>query len=209
MRLAVILPSRGLVFSKTIEEVLREVRALGCEWEIFFAHSRPIPQCFNEPITTAMAGDWTHYWLVEEDMVFPVGVLAELVAAGRPVVACDYPMTNGKMCVLRDGSGVVRITGTGCLLAERDALASVLPFRTDIQYWIRGDVWTRHDPEPDAPADLTLYGMHDIHMGMTLYDRGTPIHVIDTPCSQRVVSRFGAEKQNHLGWHDITELEAP
>ena len=205
LKLAVILPSRGLIFSATVEEILREVLSVGCEWRIFFAHSRPIPECFNEPLEQAMAGDFTHFWLVEEDMVYPAGVLLELIEADRHAVACDYPVTaSGTMCVARDRAGIVRHTGTGCLLLDRETLQIVLPFTTGVRYMIRGDVWTRFDVE----QDLTDYGMHDVHLGMTLYDRGTPIHVIDTLCGQRVVTRRAAEKRNTNGWHDITELGA-
>ena len=203
MKLAVILPSRGLIFSATVEEILREVLSVGCEWEIFFAHSRPIPQCFNEPLEQAMAGDFTHFWLVEEDMVYPPGILGELIATGEPAVAADYPVTaSGTMCVSRDRAGVVRCTGTGCLLLDRATLLAVFPLTTRAHYMIRGDTWTRFDAEPDASD----YGLHEVHLGMTLYERGTPIRVVPTVCDQRVVTRHAASKRNTNGWHDITTL---
>ena len=203
LKLAVILPSRGLIFSATVEEILREVLAVGCEWRIFFAHSRPIPQCFNEPLEQALAGDFTHFWFVEEDMVYPVGILGELIATGLPAVAADYPMnTTGTMCVYRDRAGVVRCSGTGCLLLDRATLLVVFPFTTRVRYMIRGDTWTPFEAEPESED----YGLHDIHLSMTLYDRGTPIQIVPTLCDQRVVTRHAASKCNTNGWHDITTL---
>ena len=206
MRLAVILPSRGLVFSRTVEEVIREVRGIGCEWALFMAHSRPIPECFNEPIAEGMEWGATHFWLVEEDMAFPPGILTELIASGAPIASADYPVKPEIMCVNRDQDGVVRHAGTGCLLAERDALAAVLPFRTDYWYVIteRGRVWTRQRVSESAKG--VAYGMHDIEFGMALYRRGKPIHIIDTTAGQRRVIREAVPERNDQGWHDIDEM---
>ena len=210
MRLAVVLPSRGLVFSETMAEVIREVRGAGCEWELFMAHSRPIPECFNEPVNEAIRWGATHVWMVEEDMALPAGILLELIDAiwEHPVVSADYPVAGGRiMCVNRDKAGKVRHTGTGCLLAEVETLKTVLPFRTDIAYRVTGDVW-----EPFiVPKNLAKvsYGMHDIHFGMILHGRGTPIHVIPTRCTQRVVVREATPKRNDHGWHDIELLPFP
>lgn len=204
MKLAVILPSRGLVFSQTLEEILRETLSVGCEWRLFFAHSRPIPDCFNEPLTEAVEAGFTHFWVVEDDMALPVGVLHDLINADAPVTACDYPVGT-QMAVTYDRYGVVLYTGTGCLLMTRDALISVLPFSTEYYYQSAGHTWTRHDVEPGR----TVYGLHDVHLGMTLHDRGTPIHVIPTLCTQRRVIRHAEPNQNDHGWHDIALLPQP
>lgn len=206
MRLAVILPSRGLVFSRTVAEVLREVRSLGREWEMFMAHSRPIPDCFNEPIAEGMAWGATHFWLVEEDMALPPGILAELVESGAPIASADYPVKPGIMCVNRDAQGVPRHSGTGCLLAERDALAAEMPFTTDWWYIITdgGATWTRQRVSESARS--VIYGLHDIEFGMGLYRKGRPMHIIDTTAGQRRVVRDAAEKRNAQGWHDIEEV---
>jgi hypothetical protein len=202
----VILPSRGLVFSRTIAEVLREVRGLGCEWELFMAHSRPIPECFNEPIAEGMAWGATHFWLVEEDMALPAGILGELAARGAPIVSADYPVKPGVLCVNRDDEGRVRHTGTGCLLVTREALEASGPFTTDWWYVItdNGRTWTRRRV-PESARSLT-YGMHDIDFGMQWYRRGRPIEVIPTRAGQRRVSRPAAARRNAEGWHDIEEM---
>ena len=206
MRLAVVLPSRGLVFSRTIAEVLREARGLGCEWELFMAHSRPIPECFNEPIAEGMAWGASHFWLVEEDMALPPGILAELVAAEVPVASADYPVKPGVMCVNRDPDGVPRHSGTGCLLATRESLEATGPFTTDWWYVVTdgGRTWTRQRISSSARG--LIYGMHDIEFGMNLYSRGKPIHIIATTAGQRRIARTATERRNADGWHDIEEM---
>jgi len=202
MRLGIIFPSRGLAFSETVEELLREASSAECEWQIFFAHSLPIPECFNAPVRKALALKCTHFWFVEDDMVLPVGILNELISANVPAIGADYPVSESSNCVLYDDDGKVMTIGTGCLLLDRETLLKVYPFSTDFYYDV-SDPWSQH-PIPDSWTDV--YGLHDIHMAMTLYRLGTPIQVTKTMCSQRVVSRLGTPKQNALGWHDISIL---
>jgi hypothetical protein len=212
VKLAVVLPSRGLVFSETIAEVIREVRALGrgWEWDLFWAHSRPIPECFNEPSREALAWGATHVWLVEEDMALPPGILRELMDAGKPIVAADYPIDDkGHLCVNRDRSGNVRHSGTGCVFAEAEAYRASLPFTTEWCWVVNPgtDKWTRARIPPAMEA--TKYGMHDIEWGMRLLEKGQPIHIIDTVVTQRRVVREAAHHKNALGWHEIVTLPIP
>lgn len=200
MRLAVVVPSRGLIFSETVEEIVREVLAVGCEWRLFFAHSQPIPDCFNVPAVAGLSWGATHVWFAEEDMVFPPGVLGELLASGADVAAADYPLRGGGMCVARDGGGVVMFTGTGCLLAQADVLSGLLPFDASRQYELHDSGWVR------APAAAGSYGLHDVDFGMRLYASGRPVHVIDTVCGQRYVQRRAVEGSNTDGWHEIRTL---
>lgn len=199
MDLAVVIPSRGLVHSRTVAAVLREAPGATVYW----AHSRPIPECFNEPIAQAVADGAEWVWIVEEDMHLPVGILAELqsaAVAGHGVVAADYPVRPGVLCTARDARGVVRHSGTGCLLARAATLARY-PFRTTHQYLIRGDEWIPQ-PVPDGDRER-VYGMHDVDFGMRLYTDGRPIHVVETQCGQYRIARHATPDANEGGWHDV------
>lgn len=205
MRLAVVMPSRGLIHSRTIAEVLAETRDRGAH--LFFAHSRPIPECFNEPCTEALAWGADRVWIVEEDMSLPPGILDELwdaLDAGHPIAAADYPVLPGIMSVRRDPEGRAMHTGTGCLLAEAPALAAAMPFDTGWQYVRHGTgPWARQKAPAHSP---TAYGQHDVDFGMRLHAAGTPIHIVPTRCTQYVVAREAAHKRNTLGWHDIAAI---
>ena len=200
MKLAVVFPSRGLVFSRTVEDVFREVRSVGCEWEIFFSHSQPIPDCFNVPASAALrwGADWV--WFVEEDMSLPAGVLGEMFLAPGTVVAADYPVRDGLLAAQRDPHGNVLFAGTGCLLVHSDTLNAFLPFTTAFQYERRGASFTR------VPAADGAYGLHDVEFGMRLHEAGSPITLIRTICSQFRVERGASTNTNTLGWHEIREL---
>lgn len=206
MSLAVVLPSRGLVFSRTIDEILRELRTVGSA-RIFFAHSLPIPDCFNEPCYDALDWGASKIWIVEEDMYLPSGILWEMLtemSEGHPIVAADYPVLPGVMAVSRDENGVVMTAGTGCMLADAYELKSMLPFDVGWQYVRYGDKLIR---ERTPSTDPTVYGQHDVDFSMRRYMMGKPIHITPTRCNQFRVVREATPKRNELGWHEIALIQ--
>lgn len=203
MRLAVVLPSRGLVHSRTIADILRETAIVPADWQtrLFLAHGRPIPECFNEPTAQALAWGAGLVWFVEEDMALPPGILSDLVTAGQPLSAADYP-AGGHPTVHRDPTGAVLWTGTGCLLATADALVEAGPFTTGHHWEGDGTGW-RKAPGPSG------YGGHDVNLGMARYEAGRPVHVIAATVGQYVVTRAAAHSTNTNGWHDVAALTLP
>ena len=196
MRLAILLPSRGLVFSETIEEVLRE--AAPFEFQIFFAHARPIPEAFNEPMDDILEGSFDYVWIVEEDMVLPQGILQELLDLQLPIATMDYPPVEGLMCVQYDADGKVEYTGTGCLLIERGVLELIDKpiFSTDHIWDTSGKYLGKRDPREK------IYGQHDIYFFMQVNKLGIPVGVTKTTGHQRKIIEYG-EKQVNDGFHKI------
>jgi len=182
--------------AKTIEEVLREVAPF--DFQMFFAHARPIPEAFNEPMDKILQGDFTHVWIVEEDMVLPEGILQELLDLYSPIATMDYPAVEGIMCVKRDGNGNVEYTGTGCLLIERGVLELVDKpvFSTEHIYTPEGKYIGKRDPREK------IYGQHDIYFFMQLKELGIPVAVTKTIGHQRKIVEYGAKEVND-GFHKI------
>lgn len=204
-KLAVILPSRGLMFSETLEELLNELE--GFNFEIFWAHGKSLPDCFNEPTERALA-DPTVYALLfcEDDMIIPKGMLRRMFDVNYPVVAMDYPFRqNGDATTLHDPEGKAYWTGTGFLLVARTVLESMPK-----PIWITNQTF---DPFVDKdtihfwPRKLNkvYYGLHDLNFGLILYSAGLPIHVMAQTGGQRKLVSLGKKHTNN-GAHVITEL---
>lgn len=199
-KIAVILPSRGLAFSQTCEELLDNLE--GYDYDIFFAHKLPIPDCFNEPIKRARRGPYTHYFFVEDDMVLPKNTLKRLLAYKVPAVTCDYPVSKeGKAAVYRDPEGNAIYGGTGCLLVTKRFLFLYKQpvFRTDIAWDVK--IGDRFEATP-RKVSSDLYGLHDVTFGLQAYHRGTPIKVANFHCGQRKLAQLGAQATN-VGQHNI------
>lgn len=201
VKVAVILPSRGLMFSRTAEELLRN---LTVPHKIYFSHRKPIPECFEEPTNKALKDkDVTHLWFVEDDMVLPDGTLESLLEINKDAVACDYPVTKqGKGSVFKTSSGIPVFSGTGCLLVKRRVFELIKKpyFRTDIK-------WTPLNY--GATVKLMAsgghtegYGFHDVTFGIKLWLAGVPLTISKLKLAQRKLKALGKPNTNN-GAHDI------
>lgn len=206
-KLAVILPSRGLMFSETFEELLNEVQSLGIPWEIYWSHEKSLPQCFNDPTEQALNDPNVFAVLIcEDDMIIPKGILKEMFAEGYPVVALDYPFKkNGDSTCHHDPEGFAYYTGTGFMLIARQILENMEKpiWRTNIIF----DPFIDKDTIHFWPRELedTHYGLHDLYIGMVLYSSGVPVKPMQVTAGQRKLKALGKAGVND-GKHDIYEL---
>jgi hypothetical protein len=204
-KLAVVVPSRGLMFSETLEDLLYELE--GFEHEIYWAHGKSLPECFNEPTERALADPDVYAVLYcEDDMKLPSGVLKRMFAQNYPVVALDYPFQqDGDSTVLHDPEGFAFWTGTGFMLVAKQVLEQLNRpiWRTDRTFdpFIDKDTihfWPRK-------LDKVFYGLHDLNFGMVLYSSGLPIMVLDETAGQHKLVKLG-EKHSNNGTHEIKDL---
>lgn len=204
-KLAVIVPSRGLIFSETLEELLGELE--GFNYEIYWAHEKSLPECFNEPTERALADPNVYALLFcEDDMILPKGILKEMFAQNYPVVALDYPFQqNGDSTCLHDPKGYAYWTGTGFLLVSKQVLLNMERpiWRTNMTFdpFIDKDTihfWPRK-------LDKVYYGLHDLRFGLVLYSAGLPVLPMARTAGQRKLAKLG-EKHTNNGAHEINYL---
>jgi len=199
-RVAVILPSRGLMFSRTAEEVVRNVRTISHKF--FFSHKRSIPMCFEIPTLQVLEDSTiTHLWYVEDDMILPDNTLADMLSEDKDVITCDYPVTrDGKGAVLKIGKEIV-YCGTGCLLIKRHVFDKL-----EHPYW-RSDIrWTPLNYGTTIKLAGSMfngeaYGLHDVTFGVRLHNLGIPIVLYKT-IGQRKLVELGKTGTND-GAHKI------
>lgn len=203
--LAVILPSRGLMFSRTLEELLGELK--GFDYRIYWSHGRSLPDAFNEPVERALADDDVYAVLLcEDDMIIPQGILRAMFRRNYPVVALDYPFKNdGDSTMLHDPAGNAIYSGTGFILIAKPILQE-LPkpiFRTDTAW----DTMIKGDTLIFWPRKLTkvAYGLHDVNLGIMLFANQIPIQSPLRTAGQRKLVKLG-EKNTNNGAHQIKDL---
>ena len=205
MKIATILPSRGLIFSRTAEEILLNLR--GFPHKIFFAHRLGIPECFEAPTERALADkDVTHLWFVEDDMILPPDILTKMHAMDVAVVTADYPTNeNGRGAVFKVKNQVI-FCGTGCTLVKREVFNELRKpyFTTDIAWNVKnyGD-YIRFIPA-ERGEDPDGYGLHDVNFCMNLFKLRIPIHDVGVKLGQRKLLALGKAGSND-GAHQIAE----
>lgn len=204
-KLAVVLPSRGLMFSETFEELLGELE--GFNYEIFWSHGKSLPECFNEPTEQALADkDVFAVLFCEDDMIIPKGVLKRMFLRQYPAVALDYPFRqDGDSTCLHDPNGYAFWTGTGFLLVARQVLTQLEKpiWRTDTTYEQFIDADTMH--WWPRKLDKVFYGLHDLRFGLILYSNEMPVYPMPETAGQRKLVALGKPGVNN-GAHDIAEL---
>lgn len=211
VKVAVILPSRGLIFSQTAQEVLDNLK--GIPHKIYFAHRRPLPACFNEPLEKALKDkDVTHIWFVEDDMILPPNTLQKLLEADANAATCDYPVNqHGRGSVFYDQGGNVVFCGTGCLLVKRSVFDNLKkPYFTDSIRWTSynyGDA-VKLVAKPNEKGEG--YGLHDITFCLRLWKQGIKIQVLKMRLGQRKLLELGKAGSNDgahkiENWHKIVK----
>jgi len=205
-RLAVIVPSRGLSFSRTMDELLRELK--GLDYKLFFSIGRTLPDCFNIPLEEALKDEFTHILIVEDDMIIPKGILKRMLNQKYPVVALDYPFKkDNEATTLHDPSGTALYTGTGFILIERWLLDKMPKpiFTTDIAWDMMITTDNRLVCWPRDVSKIKTYGLHDVHFGLTMWANDIPIMVMKTTAGQRKLRKKGKAGSNN-GVDEIYEL---
>lgn len=195
------------MFSRTAAEVLENLR--GVNHKIFFAHRKPIPNCFEDPTQEALKDpDVTHLWFVEDDMILPPDILKQMINFEEDVVAADYPVTKqGQGALFKDASGKVIFSGTGCLLVKRPVFDKLKKpyFRSDVG-WSALNYGKKLIKliATDRGTNFKTYGLHDVTFGVKLFKAGIPINVIPVTLGQRKLIALGKVGTND-GAHQIEE----
>lgn len=204
VKIAVILPSRGLMFSRTAEDLLKNLK--GYDYKIYFAHYRPIPECFNEPLRRALSDDvYTHVWFVEDDMKMPSDTLKTLLEKDKAVVTADYPVNKDKRGAIFEIDNRIIFCGTGCLLVRAEVFDELKePYFHTERKWNIKNYGEYFKMTANKNKSIKGYGLHDVNFCMDLYRKDIHIHKVDKVLGQRKLKRLGDDGTNN-GAHEIEE----
>jgi len=96
--IAICTPSRGLIFSKTVESIMNgmsHLNANGLATKFYTSHDMSIPHGHNYTIAQGMQDGAQRFIIVEEDnYIFPDGFLA-LATTESPIITMQYNDKNG------------------------------------------------------------------------------------------------------------------
>lgn len=203
IKVGVILPSRGLIFSETAEEILKNLKDV--PHIFYFAHGLPIPDCFEVPVNQALENPTiTHLWIVEDDMVLKPNTLKNMLDIDKAVVTANYPTTDKLDCAILTIKDRIVYGGTGCLLVKKEVFEELKKpyFRSDIMWSPRNMgnyikfIGIRREKNDG-------YGFQDVNFYMNLYKLNIPVHKLPYNLKQRKLVSLGKAGSNN-GQHTIT-----
>lgn len=122
-KLAILLASRGQVFSRAMESILREAWTCDQFYQIalFNTHGVKIPDAQSQLVARALGWQADVTWLVEEDNYMQPGVLAEMLrrmekSDAPRVVSCRYYGHCGTNWIVPEVHCGMKVHAFGCTL---------------------------------------------------------------------------------------------
>lgn len=197
--IGVVLPTRGLVFTR-VEEALEDIRREH-EIRVYRSHDLPIPEGHNLLTKRALNEGCDYIWFIEEDTVPPARSLEQLLQADSDIACIDYGV-SGWGCVTQDPRGEILWCGLGCTLVKAEVLKNLdYPwFRVDKTLTL--NTWTWNDL-PEAYIATKNYGSLDIWFACQARAKGFKIAQIDGECDHLKLDNLGQRESNH-GLHEIS-----
>lgn len=144
------IPTRGLVFSKTIDTVLANKPD-----KLVFSHSKPVPEAYNHLVDLFLESRATHLWFIDDDMLLPKTILDDMLLLDTDVAMCDYPLETGNSAQYLDGE--FSYGGMGCVLVKRKVFESGIRFRTHIGYKLPNLTPIERDPDFHGGQDVDFF----------------------------------------------------
>lgn len=209
IKIALVSPSRGTVFSKMMESVLKNLQ--GFDYEVFMQHGISIPNCYNFAMEEAMKSDCTHIWFVEEDHVFPKDTLKRMLDMDEEVVATAYADRRSAVNLVqyqKDGS--VIYCGMGCMLVKREVFDRLeAPYFRTLFIELKKDDkgWITLVPHGNMRSDG--YGGQDIYFCTSLVNNGFKIKLLPNSRVGHMMLMETAKDMTNNGKHIIKTVYLP
>lgn len=86
------MPTRGAIFTKTEVALEQEMIENGQLPYILRTDNKPLPECRNILVENALKTQATHFLMIDDDVIMPVGGLKKMIEANTDIAFIDYPM---------------------------------------------------------------------------------------------------------------------
>lgn len=139
---AICVPSRGLIYSHTVQSVIEGMQALnavGVATTYITTHDLPIPQSHDTCVQKALANSAVQTILfIEEDMYLEPAAIVALATSSEPFVTLQYNDKNGSPhgIIHYNEDGEILWSGVGATAIKRHVFEALGQpyFRADVRY---------------------------------------------------------------------------
>lgn len=209
LKLAVVLPTRGTIFTRTIASVLANLERVRAVQPIYIFSTWPIPQSFNQSFQLAKDRGADLIWLVEDDIEPSSDALAvmmrELWEQKADVMVADYTLDTGNTHLVFHPKepGSLLYAGTGCVLLRTSVLDG---FSIAEDYFsAKVDYVYRDGRLEEQPASKDRWGGQDVYFFRKVTEAGAVVRVSSVFCNHMRIREYGEHFSNN-GLHKIENL---
>lgn len=199
MKLGIIIPTRGMVFTKTMQAV-EEIRN-GYNTKIYFSSDLPIPDGHNQTTQQALKDGMDYLLFIEEDTVPPAGAIEKLLAVESDIAVIDYGV-SGWGCVARDQSGEILWAGLGCTLVKREVFEALEYPYFRVDKVLRQNDWKWVDL-PEDYIKTKQYGSLDIWFCTQAREKGFKIGQVEGEEADHLLLTALGQRGTNNGVHQI------
>jgi len=218
MMIAVCLPSRGMVFSKTMQSVVEGIQALnklGVATDFFISHDLPIPDghnfCVEQALQRYPALD--KIFFIEEDMYIYPEAFVQLATCEHDMATLQYNDKNGRPhgIIEFDNNGEVVWCGLGATTIKREIFEKIdKPYFEIKRRWknlreFRGGKLVKWY-EPLAHESIYQYGGLDVDFSMRVRKLGYRIVVLPEHRAHHFQLIQMGEQHVNNGVHEIRQV---
>ena len=195
MKIAIVLPTRGLVFTQ-VENAIEEMR-LRYDIEVFRSWNWGIPTAQNQLVLQALEIDPDYIFFIEEDTIPPEDALELLISANADIAFIDYGVAGWSCSAKMKGSDEILWCGFGCTLVKAEVFEKMEKpwFRTDKSLRLNDFQWI------DVPMK---YGGQDIWFCCKARELGFKIKQVPGECKHMKIDSLGTPEVNE-GRHVLSQ----
>jgi hypothetical protein len=160
--IVVAIPSRGLMHSRTMEDVVKNCQ--GFEWDLIMAHGLPQPDAQNYITEEALKLNPEYVFYVDDDQQLPRDILSNMLGkmVDHDVCVAHYPVTAKGNDAVHIRNGKFESAGMGVVLVRPRVFDKLERpyFRCDTQ-WIWNGVELEMSMLPPGHSPAQRHGGHD------------------------------------------------
>ncbi len=197
MKIAVVLPTRGIVLTEVLNALLEELSSY--DYKIYMSWNLGIPDGHNTLTKQAIMDGYDYILFIEEDNVIPKGSLKEMLELDGDIVPVDYGV-SGWSCITKY-KGEAMWCGLGCTLVKRNVFEA-------LEYpYFRSDKLLLLNEWPEIKwidAGNQVYGGQDIYFCIKAREKGFKITQASGESRHLLLDNFG-KKETNTGCHRVID----
>ena len=190
-------PTRGVVFTKTVKGILDSFRKE--EHELYFETINPVSDARNNIVKKFLSGYCSHLLMIDDDEVLTPEILSKIkkkTNEGFDIVVVDAPAKKtSKSNIFKNKDGSIVASGFGCALFSRKVFETIPDPWFDLSPRRRMEYNGEYSFPIIDDAPPNEWGGEDVNFSLKLKEYGFEIYQAEGVCEHLEYEPFNNDKR--------------